>query len=291
MTAASEGTSRLRALLGDTRLLVEAFAWGNLAFLAVDVYVAHSYNEFAEWPEWIPVAFSGAAPVVAAIVMGAARVLGRTRAAAKWIGIVVGVLALGVGIGGMILHLESSFFARTTLDNLVYTAPFAAPLAYAGVGLLLLADRLIRDDDMEWARWIVFLALGGFVGNFALSLADHAQNGFFDAREWIPVIASAVAVGCLLAVVVWPRDAMLRRVTVVVLAGQVLVGLAGVWLHVNASLQGAMDTLWGRTVYGAPLFAPLLFPNLALLAWLGLRALRREAPEVAPAQETQQPTA
>lgn len=287
MDAKAESGSRLRTVLADTRLLVELFAWGNLAFLAVDVYLAHSYNEFAAWPEWIPVVFSVAAPVVAMVGIGAARVAGRTQAASYWIGLVVGVLALGVGVAGMILHLESSFFVRTTLRNLVYTAPFAAPLAYAGLGLLLLADRLIRDDDTEWARWVVLLALGGFVGNFALSLADHAQTGFFDEREWIPVISSAFAVGCLLSVVLWPRDALLRRVTTFVLAAQVVVGLVGLWLHASAILRSPMDTLWARTVYGAPLFAPLLFPDLALLAWLGLRTLRVEAEELAPPTGTQ----
>lgn len=286
MTAEAQPRSRLRAVLGDTRLLVEAFVWANLAFLAVDVYVAHSYNEFAEWPEWVPVFFSAGAPVLAGLGMGAARLAGRTRAASYWIGVAVAVLSLGVGIAGMVLHLESSFFVRATLENLVYTAPFAAPLAYAGLGLLLLADRLITDDDVEWGRWIVFLALGGFVGNFALSLADHAQNGFFDTREWIPVISSAAAVGCLLAVVIWPYDALLRRVTAVVLLAQVVVGVVGAWLHLTTSLSGTMETLWERAVYGAPVFAPLLFPDLAVLAWLGMRALQRAEQPAQGSSET-----
>ena len=42
------------------------------------------------------------------------------------------------------------------------------------------------------------LALGGFFGNFVLSLTDHAANGFFARTEWIPVISSAFATGFLL---------------------------------------------------------------------------------------------
>ena len=45
--------------------------------------------------------------------------------------------------------------------------------------------------------WVTFFALGGFAGNFVLSLCDHAQNGFFAASEWIPVVAGATAVGFL----------------------------------------------------------------------------------------------
>ena len=49
----------------------------------------------------------------------------------------------------------------------------------------------------EWSRWVVFFGLGGFVGNFALSLCDHAQNNFFVMTEWIPSVSSAVAIGFL----------------------------------------------------------------------------------------------
>jgi len=69
---------------------------------------------------------------------------------------------------------------RNCLSN---SAPFAAPLAYAGLGLLVLLNRMVPAESPEWGWWIVFLALGGFAGNLALSLTDHAQNGFFNALE------------------------------------------------------------------------------------------------------------
>ena len=48
-----------------------------------------------------------------------------------------------VGVAGLVLHLDSHFFAEQTIKNLVYTAPFAAPLVYAGVGLLLILNRMV----------------------------------------------------------------------------------------------------------------------------------------------------
>ena len=33
------------------RWLLEFFAWNNLAFLAVDTYLAHLINDFAMWQE------------------------------------------------------------------------------------------------------------------------------------------------------------------------------------------------------------------------------------------------
>jgi hypothetical protein len=37
-----------------------------------------------------------------------------------------------VGVAGLIWHLDSRLFYENTLESLVYTAPFAVPLAYTG---------------------------------------------------------------------------------------------------------------------------------------------------------------
>ena len=109
----------------------------------------------------------------------------------------VGWSAICIGVAGMLFHLNSQFFSDLTLKNLVYTAPFVAPLAFTGIGLLLIMNGMIRDTDLEWAQWVVFLAGCGWFGNFILSVFDHAQNGFFNPIEWLPVFTSAIAVGSL----------------------------------------------------------------------------------------------
>ena len=43
------------------------------------------------------------------------------------------------------------------MRNLVYAAPFAAPLSYAGLGLLAILNRTVPARTVEWARWVVFL--------------------------------------------------------------------------------------------------------------------------------------
>jgi hypothetical protein len=83
-----------------------------------------------------------------------------------------------------VLHLDSRFFDERTIRSLTYAAPFAAPLAFTGLGLLLILNRLVAADSAEWAHWVLLLALGGFIGNFVFSLTDHAQNGFFNPVEW-----------------------------------------------------------------------------------------------------------
>ena len=178
------------------------------------------------------------------------------------------------------LHLESSFFDEQTLKNLVYTAPFAAPLAYAGVGLLLILDRMVDPRSTEWARWVVLMALGGFVGNFVLTLADHAQNGFFQPAEWIGVIAAAIAVGALTAVLIVPDNRPLLGLCAWVMAAQGVVGGLGAAYHVAANLTRP-GAIWEKFLYGAPAFAPLLFANLAILALIGLWALAAIPPRAA----------
>jgi len=48
-------------------------------------------------------------------------------------------------------------------------------------------------------------------------------------------------------------------------------------LHLIAVSRSPMDALWDRVVYSAPVFAPLLFANLAILALIGLVTLYRFA--------------
>lgn len=266
---------------------VELFALSNIAFLAVDVYFAHAINAFAQRAEWAPIIFSLAAPAVLVIALAlggpapvvpgdaALGVRGWFRRISRWLGLAVGASALAVGIAGFLLHLESQFFDEQTLKNLVYTAPFVAPLSYAGLGLLIILNRMVDARSVEWARWVVLLALGGFAGNFVLCLADHAQNGFFRSAEWIGVIASALAVGSLLAALLIYDNRPLLWLCGAVMAAQAGVGLLGFCYHGLANLAGP-GSLWEKFLYGAPLFAPLLFPDLALLAIIALWALGRD---------------
>jgi len=61
-----------------------------------------------------------------------------------------------------------------------------------------------------------------------------------------------------------------------VLLLQVLVGILGFVLHAWADLRGPSETLFQNIVSGAPPFAPLLLPNLAILGFIGIVAMRRE---------------
>jgi hypothetical protein len=51
------------------------------------------------------------------------------------------------------------------------------------------------------------------------------------------------------------------------------VGLLGYYFRVAANLHGPAPRLWDNFLFGAPALAPLLFPNLVLLACIGLWVL------------------
>ena len=259
--------------LTDRPLLLELFVVVNLAFLVADTWIAHEANDFAHAAEYVPPIFSAvAAAVLAVALVGVMRRsdVGVPTGALRIAGWIVGGASIVVGVVGLILHLEGQFFQETTLRSLVYSAPFAAPLSFAGLGFLLLMNRMVNPSGERWAGWILLLTLGGFVGNFALALADHAQNGFFFVTEWIPVAAAALAVGYLITLFARRVSRPFLRAGFWVLGFEAAVGVAGLALHVEPLLHASRAGLAEKFLYGAPVFAPLLFPNLALLGALGL---------------------
>jgi hypothetical protein len=261
----------LKSRQRDYVLWVEIFALFNLAFLALDIYIAHSVNTFRRAAEYIPLCFSIISPPLLA-----GGIFARYRGKLKlWkvLGDVVGWSSLAIGLAGVLYHLESAFFQERTLKTLTYAAPFAAPLAYAGLGLLLIMNRMVPATSKEWAQWVLLLALGGFGGNFVLSLTDHAVNGFFRAPEWIPVVSSAFAIGFLIAPFVVAVNRRYLILCTFVMLAQAFVGLLGFWFHLAGNLRGPSASMLQNFIDGAPPFAPLLFPNLMVLALIGLWTL------------------
>lgn len=257
----------------DPELWVEAFAILNVGFLTFDIYLAHSVNQFRNRAEFIPLLFSATAPLTLLFALAQRK---RRRVIWKILGHVVGWAAIAVGLTGVILHLESSFFYERTLRSLTYSAPFAAPLAYTGLGFLLVMNRMVDPESVEWARWILLFTMGGFIGNFVFSLADHAANGFFFKVEWVPVAASALAIGFLCVPLLTRVSRAFIDLTAALLLVEAGVGLWGFVLHTMGNLQGPSIHAFDNFIYGAPPMAPLLFPNLMVLGIIGLWQLRNQ---------------
>jgi hypothetical protein len=261
----------------NPRMWVELFALFNLAGLAPDIFLAHSTNFFRHRSELVPLIYS----IVSPIVLVPSVIFLATGRERWWriLGNVMGWGSIIIGVTGLVLHLESQFFQQWTVASLVYAAPFAAPLAYTGIGFLLLMNRMVPVETMEWPLWVIFLALGGFVGNFIFSVTDHAQNGFYHVTEWIPVCSSALAVGFMLVPLIIPVGRSFLRICAGLMMFQAAVGVLGFGLHLHADIHAAGPTLFDRIVYGAPIFAPMLFLDLVFLAFIGLWVLYQRVPE------------
>lgn len=290
--AAENDEARIRigplAVRYDPQLALDLFVLLNFAALGFDIFLAHSENQFRRHVEYFPVDFAGAGALLLLIGI-AARELWHHAAVWRDLGYLVGWVSIVTGLAGVIYHLDSQFFYERTLRSLTYAAPFAAPLALTGVGLLLVLNRMITPGSRLWAEWVIFLAAGGFFGNFVLSLADHASNGFFRPIEWLPVATSAFAVSFLLMPFLVPVTRRYLALCALVLLLEAAVGVLGFFLHDLANLRGPSASLFENFTAGAPPMAPLLFPNLALLGWMGLWSLSRHLDE-APALITQPST-
>jgi len=262
---------------GDPAVWLELFAIVNIGFLTLDIYLAHSINFFHKPAEQFPFWYSMAAAPL--LLLGLLLRLGcGWMAVWRDLGYLIGWCAIAIGLIGVILHLDSRFFHERTIKSLVYAAPFAAPLAYTGLGLLLIMNRTVDRRSEEWPRWVLLMGLGGVLGNFIFSLTDHAQNGFYHATEWIPVVSSALAVGFLTTIYLTPVTRRFLGLCAIALAIQVAVGLLGFFLHNRANLNGPSPKAFDNFVFGAPALAPMLFPNLALLCGIGLWVLREHLP-------------
>jgi hypothetical protein len=259
----------------EPRLVLEIFVILNLGFLTFDSYLAHSTNQFRKLAEYIPLFFSACAPFVLAAALFFRR---RWFAAWKIAGYLVGISAVVIGIAGAILHLDSAFFYERTIKSLTYSAPFAAPLAYTGLGFLVLLNRMVNSGKKEWAQWVLFFTLGGFIGNFIFSLVDHAENGFFNRVEWVPVVASAFAVGFLITPLLVNVSRKFLLVCGALLGIEIVVGTWGFVLHCLNNLHGPSIHAFDNFIYGAPPFAPLLFPNLSILGLIALWRLLAPQP-------------
>src|SRR4051812_32560337 len=88
------------------RLWADLFALVNLAFLALDIRLAHGTNGFHHWAEYIPLLFSCLSPLIFAVVI----VREGHSSSWRWVGIAIGAASAAIGIAGLVWHLDSRFF-------------------------------------------------------------------------------------------------------------------------------------------------------------------------------------
>ena len=86
----------------------------------------------------------------------------------------------------------------------------------------------------------------------SIFLADHAGNGFFNSLEWVPVVASAIAVGFLTVSLVLRASRQYIDLCAAILLLEAGMGLWGFVLHAEGNLRGPSVYAFDNFIYGAP---------------------------------------
>ncbi len=260
----------------------------NELVLGVDTYLAHSITGTLKPGEWIPVIFgtvSGLALLVAGLISLRKRMLANTIAT------LVFLASIAVGILGSYYHLNRALLPdapagqQITTFLLVYGPPLLGPITFALIGVLgisaaweedpvdsgqvrLLGNLRIKMPLSKTRAYFLMTALFILV-TLLNSVLDHSRTNFVNPWLWLPTIVGAFAMLVTTAMGVYDRlerkDLITYIVTMVVMA---LVGLLGAYFHVGYNLTGQGAILTERFIHGAPVLAPLLFANVALLGLL-----------------------
>ncbi len=273
---------RIPVTRDQAMLLMLAF---NELLLGVETYLAHSISGTIMTKEWIPIIFGP----VAGILLFLAGVLAiRKRSLATLIASVIYLASIMVGLLGIYFHLVRAVLPyaplgeRVSIPLIVWAPPLLGPLTFALVGLMGISavwmeqppDSGIltlfrgRKLSLPYSKTSAFFFMVG-LGTLATvisSVLDHARTNFENPWLWLPtgIGIFGTVVALVLGALSSPRrtDLVVYVVAMVLL---VLVGLTGVFLHIQHNLAQENAIVVERFLRGAPFLAPMLFSDMGAL--------------------------
>lgn len=244
-------------------------------------------------------------PVALSCVLAAAALLGFfSRRAARTVLRWTSVVTLADGIVGFYFHVRGIARKpggwRLPVTNIVMGPPIFAPLLFGTSAYLgLMASYLRREDDASGAEglldsmrlgergWREEIRYGRFQKHLSFvtilwtffsgfeAWYSHYKNAFRYKAQWTPVILAPVQIAAAALAIRSRRMAntLLPAVSALALAD----GAVGFGYHARGIVRrsGGLKKPLYNTLYGPPIFAPLLF---AACGFLGMMAslLRRE---------------
>jgi hypothetical protein len=257
----------------------------NLAFLGVDIYLAHDLDRTIKPFEWIPIVF---APVAAVLLLIAGLLAIRNRPLANSIATLVFFSCIGIGGLGSLFHLRYALLVdapagqQISTNVLIWAPPLLGPLTFILIAILGISAAWVEDPidsgaltllsnrrlnmPLSKTRAYFFMVALFILATVVSSVLDHARTGFANPWLWLPTFAGVFAIAVTWAMGVLTRlersDLYTYIFTMLLL---VVVGLVGAWLHVNHNLTGQGAVISERFLRGAPFLAPLLFANMGAL--------------------------
>lgn len=282
----------------------------NEIILGADIYLAHNIDGTIVPYEWIPIIFG---PIAGILLLIAGILALRDHDKAAWIGTGIFFLSIIVGVLGSYFHWRRALLLtapagqQITTNLLIYGPPLLGPLTFILVAVLGLSavwqEEPVDSGQLHLTQGKVlrmptsktqgyFLLIGLFILVTLLSsVLDHARNHFANPWLWLPTTVGIFATAITLAMGFFRKiersDLMIFIAAMIVMA---LVGLSGVYFHIIHNLNGQGTFVGERFLKGAPMMAPLLYANMALIGLLILLNPILSMPVENPAAEIKRKT-
>jgi len=300
---------RLAVTRGQIMMLMVAL---NLAFLGLDIYLAHAMNGTIRPYEMIPIVFG---PVAGLILLLAGGISLRRRTTAILLAFAVLAASIVVGLLGAYFHIARAIppsgpgTPDVTLALLVFAPPILGPLTFSLVGVLGVIAATVEDPPdsgrmvvpglFSWRvpfsktrQYCLWVGLG-ILATLLSSVLDHGRFNFENRWVWLPTLVGVFATVAMITYGFLEKPGRSDTLTVIgAMIALIVVGVIGFLLHLESGLATRNVIVPERFLRGAPILAPMLFADmgtLGLIALLPMREARMRAtagkgtaPEAAP---------
>ncbi|NPV65696.1 MAG: hypothetical protein HPY64_00965 [Anaerolineae bacterium] len=282
---------RLGITRGQIMMLMVAL---NLAFLGLDIYLAHSMNGTIRPYEMIPIVFGPAAGLVL-LIAGAISL--RRRTTAILLAFAVLAASIVVGLLGAYFHVARAIppsgpgTPDVALALLVFAPPIIGPLTFSLVGVLGVIAATVEDPPdsgrmvvpglFSWRvpfsktrQYCIWVGLG-ILATLLSSVLDHGRFNFENLWVWLPTLVGVFATVAMIAYGMLEKPGRGDTITVIAaMIALIIVGLIGFLLHVRAGLATRSIIVPERFLRGAPFLAPMLFADMGALGLIALLPMR-----------------
>jgi len=281
--------ARVKLPMQKNRLLLMLVGM-NFIFTGIDVALAHAVNDFVPSYELIPIIF---APLgaLSSFLIALKRKPGR---ALSLFHITLMILGVIVGVLGTAFHANQALnpLGKLTWIWLTFASPILAPLAFGGislVGLYAVIDEKGGEPGslevpglgtfhapISRERHFLWLVGLGFAASALTSIIDHGQYGY-TLYKLIPIVYGVFAAAVVITLAVSKDWTQGDEVTYfwTMIAG-IIVGVLGFAFHLSGDLSDNGQMSVERILVFAPILAPLLYCDLAIL---GLIVVSSEKPD------------
>ncbi|MBN2472036.1 MAG: hypothetical protein JXN59_15045 [Anaerolineae bacterium] len=271
----------------------------NLAFLGLDIFLAHGMNGTIRPNEMIPIVFG---PLAGAALLLAGLISLRRRTVAIWLAFAVLAVSAVIGLVGAYFHVARAIppsgpgTPTLALTLLVFAPPVIGPLTFSLVAVLGViaavleepkdSGRMVIPGMFSWRvpfsktrQYAIWVGLG-ILATLLSSVLDHGRFNFENLWVWLPTV---VGVFATVATITYGAIAQPSRGDTVVLIvaqlGLILVGVIGFLLHIESGLTTGNAVVPERFLRGAPFMAPLLFADMGTLGLVMLYPFRGKPEE------------